>query len=361
MDIIIMHQTVTKHDAIGNDIEGMYTLLKKKYPCFVYAENHFNTMIEYVDEKNMKEMISNPECVVIYHHSVYWDEGYHILKKVKGKIIFRYHNITPPVFFESYNPFHTRQCMLGRKQTERFIREFEEAFWLADSYYNVEDLKGVDSEWIKVCPPFHKIEEWTNKEPDEKILKELIEEDTINLVFVGRIVPNKGHLFLFEVLRVFRMNYTEKIKLRIIGKFDEGLSSYNSVLKRCIREYRLEDSIEFTSEINDSTLMSYYLGSDLMICASEHEGFCVPVIEAQRLGLPVLALNACAVPETLGEGQLLFDKRPELFAAAIHLLAENSDYLEYLSGNGIKNFEERFSRDKIAACFLEAFMEGAKR
>ena len=39
MDIVIMHQTVTKHDAIGNDIEAMYLLLKQKHNCFVYAEN----------------------------------------------------------------------------------------------------------------------------------------------------------------------------------------------------------------------------------------------------------------------------------------------------------------------------------
>lgn len=360
MYIVIMHQTVAKHDAIGNDIEAMFQLLKEKHDCFVYAENRFNTVVQYVDEKQLDEIIKRPDSVVIYHHSVYWQNGHQILKRAKGKIIFRYHNITPASFFEAYNDFHTKQCVDGRRQTELFIREFPQGFWIADSYYNTEDLKGVEQEKIEVCPPFHKIEKWMQAVPDEKILRELIETPTINLLFVGRIAPNKGHLFLLDMLRVFRTNYQEKIKLRLIGKFDDGLAKYNNMLLNYINEYRLKDSVEFVGEINDATLLAYYLGSDLLVCASEHEGFCVPIIEAQFTGLPILASRECALPETVGEEQLLFERRPEQFAAAIHVLCEKREYMDYLVEKGLDNVNTRFRLGRISEEFMRAFQKGVQ-
>ncbi|MCI9538620.1 MAG: glycosyltransferase [Eubacterium sp.] len=362
MDIVIMHQTVTKHDAIGNDIEAMYLLLKQKHNCFVYAENQFNTVVQYVDEKQMDQIIQKTDCVVIYHHSVYWSDGYHILKRVKGKIIFRYHNITPASFFEKYNQFHTKQCAEGRRQTEQFVEEFPKSFWMPASHYNTGDLTGVQSDRIAVCPPFHKVEQWGMEGiPDEKILKELIEDRAINLLFVGRVAPNKGHIFLLDILRAFRTNYSEKVKLRIVGKFDDGLATYNRMLLDYINEYKLKDSVEFIGEINDATLLAYYLGSDMMVCASEHEGFCVPIVEAQYMGLPILALRECAVPETIGKEQLVLEKRPEVFAAAIHVLQHHSDYREYVVEKGIQNVQERFSQASIRKCFLKAFEKGVQR
>ena len=360
MYIVIMHQTVARHDAIGNDIEAMFQLLQEKNDCFVYAENRFNTVVEYVDEKQLEEIIRRPDSIVIYHHSVYWQRGYKILKRVKGKVIFRYHNITPASFFEGYNDFHMKQCFEGREQTAQFIREFPNSFWIVDSQYNTEDLEGVKPERMGVCPPFHKIQKWMTSVPDEKILHELIETATINLLFVGRIAPNKGHLFLLDVLRAFRTNYKEKIKLRLIGKFDDGLTQYNNLLLNYIRQYRLEDAVEFVGEISDETLLAYYLGSDLLVCGSEHEGFCVPIIEAQFTGLPVLALKECAVPETAGEEQLLLEKRPGQFAAAIHVLSEKDEYRDYLVEKGFDNVNRRFLVEHISEEFLRTFEKGVQ-
>ena len=119
--------------------------------------------------------------------------------------------------------------------------------------------------------------------------------------------------------------------------------------------------MEFIGEINDATLLAYYLGSDMLVCASEHEGFCVPIVEAQYMGLPILALGECAVPETIGREQLVLEKRPEVFAAAIHVLQHHSDYREYVIEKGIQNVQQRFSQASIRKCFLEAFEKGVQR
>lgn len=353
MDIIIMHETVATHDAIGNDIEAMYFLLSKDYNCYVYANNRLNSKVEYIDKARLLSLICRNKCIVIYHHSVFWDEGYEILKEVKGQIIFKYHNITPEFFFENYSELHYSQCKKGRKQTEILIKEFPNAIWISDSHYNASELEGVNAEKSFVCPPFNKIEQWSKCSPDEKILKELLESDSINLMFVGRVVPNKGHKMLLDIVRVFCINYKRKIKLRIIGKFDDNLPSYNDLIKRYIEEFGISNVVEFIGEINDSSLVSYYLGSDLLVCTSEHEGFCVPVAEAQFFGLPVLALDQCAVPETLGKKQMLFDNDSSKFAAAIKIIYENQKYQKYLSDQGKINFNQRFSKEIITRKFKD--------
>lgn len=353
MEILMMHQTVARHDAIGNDIETMYSILSQQYHCLVYAEYKLNSNVTYADEKQMERIISRKDSLILYHHSIFWEHGEDILKKAKGKIVFRYHNITPESFFQAYSPFYAAQCKRGREQTKRFIEAYPDAYWLSASLYNTLDLQGVNEESIGICPPFHKMEQFMETKPDEAILKEMIEGQKINLLFVGRVSPNKGHLFLAEIMRVFILNYHSNIKLRIVGKFDSGLRAYQELLLQKIRQYRLSQYIEFIGEITDASLASYYLGSDFFVCASEHEGFCVPILEAQSFGLPVLALDSSAVADTGGKGQVLLKKQAAGFAAAIKLLAEKEEYYQYMQACGRENIDRRFTYGQIRDVFQD--------
>lgn len=352
VNFVIMHQTVTTHDAIGNDIELMSSTIKKKHMCYVYADNKFNDNVEYIDENRLDSLLSDDSTVVIYHHSVYWEYGYEKVKKAKGIVIVKYHNITPESFFEPYNEFAYEQCRMGRLQTELMQRELPNAFWLCDSEYNTKDI-SVDSNQIGVCPPFNKIEQWCESVPDETVLRELIDSGSLNILFVGRVAPNKGHLMLIDILRTYVSNYDKDVKLRVIGKFDDGIIGYNNQVKDRIREYGLESLIEFIGEVNDKTLMAYYLGSDMMLCCSEHEGFCVPVIEAQSFGLPVIALNACAVPDTIGQFQVVLENDVKEFAAAIKILKEHRNKADFLAEKGRENYILRFTQQEIERVFKE--------
>lgn len=361
MDFLIMHETVTSHDAIGNDIELMWKILNEgDYSCQVFAINRFNKKVTYIEEAELEKKLKDTNTVIIYHHSVYWKRGEELLGKAKGRIIFRYHNITPEKFFQPYNDFAYHQCKYGREQTVSFQRKFPDAFWLSDSLYNAKDLEYVGKNRQGICPPFNKIEEWSGKLPDENILRELIETDQYNLLFVGRVAPNKGHLMLIEVLRYYCSYYDTNVKLRIIGKFDEGIQGYNELVMEKIHTYGLDNVVEFIGEINDSTLMAYYLGSDVMLCCSEHEGFCVPVIEAQFFKLPVIALDECAVPETIGQNQVVLSKDIYQFAAALKIISDNSQYVDYLRKQGRDNYNNRFTYHKIRDIFEREIMRGLR-
>lgn len=352
IQFLMMHQTVTNHDAIGNDIERMYEILKAKHVCRIYAQNRFNTRVEYLADEELDAWLENEETVLIYHHSVYWQFGEESLRKCKGTIIFRYHNITPPEFFEPYNEFHYQQCFLGRKQTRRLAEDFPRAYWMSDSEYNALDISDIVSrDRIRICAPFNKIEQWAEKTPDEQILKELLTGEQLNVLFVGRIAPNKGYKSLIRILHYYCANFDDNVKLRMVGKFDEGIAQFNEELKDQIIQSGLAKNVEFIGEINDATLMSYYLGSDVFLCTSEHEGFCVPIVEAQFFQLPIITSDSSAIPETIGEGQLVFRQDEKRFAAALRVLKENEEYRRFLRANGRKNFDQRFSYEKIADIF----------
>ncbi|MBR5066766.1 MAG: glycosyltransferase family 4 protein [Lachnospiraceae bacterium] len=357
MRFIQMHQTVANHDAIGNDIEIISGILGENHESLVYAENKFNKRVEYVSDELIDEYLQDEKTVVIYHHSVFWQNGFEKINSAKAKVIFRYHNITPEKFFELYCDSDYQQCFKGRKQTLEFIKSKPDSFWFCDSTFNSYDLTGVPKDKIKICAPFNKLEEWGKVVPNEEMLKDLVESTTKNILFVGRVVPNKGHLMLLDILRCYTDYYGKDIKLRIIGKFFDELEDYNDIVKSKIEEYGLKDNIEFIGEVNDSTLMTYYLGSDVMLVCSEHEGFCVPVTEAQFFGLPVIALAECAVPETIGKNQLLLSGDIHEYAAAIKIITENEEYRKYLEEKGLDNYKDRFSFEKIKENFIKGLSE----
>ena len=354
MKFAIMHESVTNHDAIGNDIEGMFIILNEHHLCRVYANHRKNDRVTYISEQELERWMESPDTVIIYHHSVYWEHGYQKIKRFKGNIIFRYHNITPEHFFQPFNEQYYKTCKYGREQTLLMIKDHPTAYWLSDSQYNSRELVVMDDNRKDVCPPFHKIEDWSEIKPDETILRRLIETNALNVLFVGRIVPNKGYLNLLEVVRTYVSCYEEGLHLRIIGKYDNDLLNYNEIIKKQIRKYHLKSMVEFIGETDDSTLLSYYLASDAMLCCSEHEGFFVPGIEAQSLGLPVIAFSESAIPETLGENQLLFDQNVYQCAAALRFIHKNDEGKNFFIRSGIRNYQSRFTSKIIRKQFISA-------
>lgn len=357
MKFLIMHQTITNHDAIGNDIESMYEMISIKNYCRCFAENRFNQKLKYANEEEAKEIILSKDAIVIYHHSVNWEFGEQLIKHCQARLIFRYHNITPPEYFKQYNDDYYHSCDMGRKQTNRLISNFPEAFWLSDSIYNTEDLKQIESDRIDICPPFHKIDSWAGTIPDENIMKKLIFDSSNKVLFVGRVAPNKGHLMLLEIAHVYSQMFDFNFKFYIIGKFDEGLEPYNKLIKDTIKKYHLQKYIEFIGEINDAALIAYYLSCDVFLCTSDHEGFCVPVIEAQRFELPIIVKDSSALRETLGKNQVVLKDNLKEYAAAIYLLSTRRDIKSYLRKNGISNYQNRFGYARIAETFQSIMYE----
>ncbi len=109
----------------------------------------------------------------------------------------------------------------------------------------------------------------------------------------------------------------------------------------------------FPGHISFRQILAYYRTADAFLCMSEHEGFCVPVVEAMSFGVPVVARGMCAVPETMGNaGLLLEDGRPEPAAAALHRVITDEGLRQRLAQAGEDRVRE-LSYENVSARIRE--------
>jgi glycosyltransferase involved in cell wall biosynthesis len=293
---------------------------------------------------------------VIYHHSVYWEGGETILGRAKAQVIFKYHNITPPSFFAEFEPYW-EACLLGREQTYRFVGRHKNALWLSDSFYNFAEAGISGLPQLAVVPPFLSPIVTRRVCPDSSLLKKLIESNRMHVLMVGRFVPNKGHRLFLRVLQAYRERYDDGITGIIVGKLDPVCRSYcDSVMKEA-RDSGMTDSVCYVESVPETELLSYYLGCDAYLCCSDHEGFCVPVVESQCAYLPVVAKRIGAVQETLGAGGILLDEDPTEYAETIHWLQRDQGYWSKVVEQGYANYADRFTTERIASTFVRALEE----
>jgi glycosyltransferase involved in cell wall biosynthesis len=354
--ISILLPALSAYDAIGNDVLAEYELLKKSgldVNIFAeYYEPQFSRLI--ADKKRILETDA-----LLYHHGVRWDFGESLLKNSSAPIkIMKYHNVTPSEFFSDYSPYLFELVEEGRQQTNRLAQSC--THFLADSVYNCEELLelGIPASKCKVVAPFAQVEELLSLQADLVSLEKRIRANRIHVLFVGRQAPNKGLHHFIRVADAFSRLFGKKACFTWIGGRDTTLVRYYQEIEDYLHEKSLQDIVLFPGKIPASHLKAYYLSSNVFLSVSEHEGFCVPIIEAQALGVPVIALGRTAVTGTIGEGQLVLeDLDYDKFAAAIAVLFNNPYYNNYVSTHGKKNYLEHFSKEVLQENFLKTLEE----
>ena len=223
--------------------------------------------------------------------------------RLNGIKVLQYHNITPAAFFAQYSPGLFRLASLGRQELASLVGHVDLA--LGDSEFNRAELEEMGFAPTGVLPIAVNTDRITSA-PRRPALEKILGDGLINILFVGRIVPNKridDHIRLAEVYKRYVDNYYRFI---FVGRYD-GVPAYYAQVRALISEYRmLPDRFWFTGPVPDDDLAAFYRWADAYVSLSEHEGFCVPLIEAMAADVPVLAYAAGAVPETLGGSGVLF-------------------------------------------------------
>jgi glycosyltransferase involved in cell wall biosynthesis len=210
-------------------------------------------------------------------------------------------------------PHLARQVEDGRRQLGLFAPRSELA--LGVSEFNRRELEAAGFRRTGVFPIFP--EARLRPGPRRPVLHRLFRDGRRNLLFVGRVICNKKIEDLVRVFAVYQRYLEPKSRLIVVGD-TWGYEAYYLPLERMVRELGLFEVI-FTGQVEDEELPDFYSVADAFLCLSEHEGFCVPLLEAMSFGVPVLAYDAGAVAETLqGGGVLLKDKRPEVVAELVH-------------------------------------------
>lgn len=229
-----------------------------------------------------------------------------------GKRVLQYHNITPASFFAPYDAQLFRLAALGRRELRSLVGRVDLA--LGDSEFNRQELEALGFAATGVLPIAVNTGRITNA-PRRPALEKILGDGLINILFVGRIVPNKrieDHIRLAELYKRYVDSYYRFI---FVGRYD-GLPRYHAQIRALIAEFQmLPDRFWFTGPVPDEDLAAFYRWADAYVSLSEHEGFCVPLVEAMAADVPVLAYAAGAVPETLGGAGVLFAPKDLEFAA----------------------------------------------
>jgi len=228
--------------------------------------------------------------------------------------VVQYHNITPASYFAPYDPALFRLAALGRRELATLVGRVDLA--LGDSEFNRQELEALGFDRTGVFPIAVDLTRITQR-VDRPSLDGVVDDRLVNFLFVGRIAPNKkieDHIKLAEVYKRYIDAYYRFI---FVGRCDV-VPRYYATLRALMAEYRfLPDRFVFTGPIPDEELAIYYRRAAVYVSLSEHEGFCVPLLEAMAADVPVLAYAAGAVPDTLGGAGVQFAPKDLEYAAEL--------------------------------------------
>jgi glycosyltransferase involved in cell wall biosynthesis len=231
-----------------------------------------------------------------------------------GRVL-QYHNVTPAHFFADYDAGIFRLAKLGREDLQSLVGKTDLA--LGDSEYNRRELEELGFTNTGVFPIAVDTDRIT-KAPRRPALEQVLrEEGWLNFLFVGRVVPNKKIEDHIKLAEHYKRYVDEQYRFIFVGKTD-ATPRYYTAIRGLLERYRMPAGrFLFTGPVPDIDLAAYYRTASVYISLSEHEGFCVPLLEAMAADVPVLAYASTAVPDTLGGAGVMFEPKDLEYAAEL--------------------------------------------
>ncbi len=298
-------------DAIGHEVLGIQRVLRGAgYESEIFVETADPRLEDLtLDYREMVGHIS-PDDILVHHFSI-GSRASRTAYALPGRMALVYHNITPPEYFIGVHKDLVKLCFRGRRELTAYVRRCELA--LGDSEYNRQELEQLgfpDTAVLPVVPDFSHLD----GPPDMAFTREYDDEWT-NVVFVGRVIPNKKFENVIRAFHVYRTRHNPRSRLLLVGSYS-GFERYFAMLQGLIARLGTPD-VHFLGHVSNEELSAVYDVADLFLCASEHEGFCVPIIEAFYKRVPVLAYAATAVPATMDGAGVLYEGRDPIEIARL--------------------------------------------
>jgi glycosyltransferase involved in cell wall biosynthesis len=270
-----------------------------------------------------------PDDVVILHYALP-SPLTAALKELRGRRVLLHHNITPPEYYAPYDPELARNCALGREELTLLRGHVELA--LADSEFNRRELEAAGFARTGVLPILLDFERY--RQPPNPALLRTLRDGRTNLLFVGRLVPNKKQEDLIRIASYWKRFISPDVRLLLVGKLPRRQTGQGVPLARhyfdALQGFFYEEGLTpyevvFLGHVEHDELLACYRAAHVFVSMSEHEGFGVPLVEAMILGVPVLAHGATASGFTLGDAGVQFgEKSVAQVAEMAHLLATDS-------------------------------------
>ncbi len=266
--------------------------------------------------------------VTVLQHAI-GSEAANTVVKRRLPVVVNYHNVTPLEFVEAWEPQLIAGLRWGRSQLHQLAPLAVRG--VADSQYNAAEMREARFRDVTVVPVLWQL-------PEQAAVTSSPAGDAGTVLFVGRVAPNKCPHDLIAALAML-VERRPAARLVLVGSV--ASDRYHRSLQALADRLGVADRVTFTGPVSERDLIEHYTSADVFCCASEHEGFCVPIVEAMHHGVPVVAFAAAAVPETVREaGVLLADKSPSTFAAAIDTVMSNPRTAEVMRTAGRARAED---------------------
>ncbi len=319
---IRIHQvlaTLGYGDAIGHEVLGIQRVLRAAgYDSEIFVETADHRLEPLT--RDYRELIefSHPDNLLLHHFSL-GSKASRTAFALPDRMALIYHNITPPEYFIGVHRTLARQCFRGRRELQAYADRCDLA--LGDSEFNRLDLEALGfkrTDVLPVVPDFSHLD----CEPN-RLIADQFDDEWTNIVFVGRVIANKKIEDLITAFHAYHTKFNPRSRLLIVGSYT-AFERYLASLTQLVASLGLSN-VHFTGHITNEELVAFYEIADVYLCASEHEGFCVPLMEAFYKQVPVLAYAAAAVPDTMdGAGVLYEEKDPMHVAALIDAVVSNT-------------------------------------
>ena len=340
--VAILVAVLGERDAVGTDAREMAAAMARHdVRLFATASHGAGRSAEPVEA--LAPLLDDPRTILIYHFAFGWPAGVEILRRARCRRVVRYHNVTPPGFFAGWSEEYEASCRAGRAEIAT-IAALGCELHLCDSPFNAEDFlaAGVPRERTAVLAPFNRLDRLIATPADLALLDAATPAAT--WLAVGRLAPNKAHLALFDAFAAYLDRCEADARLLVIGGRDARLGVYNDALLARVATLQLSSHVQFLHDVDESVLKAAYLRADALVSLSGHEGFCVPLIEAMALGVPVIALDAGAQAWTLGGAGLLWPvAEATVIAASVERLRGDAELRHELRERGYARVATAFA------------------
>lgn len=292
----------------------------------------------------LAKLSPGPDDVLLFHYSAYAPRLAAQLSRPQRKLLVS-HNITPARWFWEYEPMTAVQCTIGREQLPRFAAGVDLAAGVSE--YNARELAAAGARETAVVPILFDgarlgARGASGPPPPPTVL------------FVGRITPHKRHDLLVRAFALWRRERAPDARLVLVG---EPLTPLFGAAVRELADRLAPGAVTIESMLSPEALAERWRGAHAFLCLSEHEGFCIPLLEAFHFGVPVVARSAGGVPEVAGDAALLFDAQGEpdlaMVAELLHLAVTDAELRAELRVRGERRLEA-FALERSAAKLREA-------
>jgi glycosyltransferase involved in cell wall biosynthesis len=312
---VIVHQWVPaahRGDAIGDSARRVRGLLREMgHESDIFALTIDEDLTN--DIRPFGDPAAKQGDVTIFHFALPSPMTGEFARLPRGRVL-QYHNITPAHFFAPYDAGIFRLAALGRDDLRTLAGHTDRA--LADSEFNRQELAEMGFDNTGVFPIAIDPDRIA-RQPRRLALEKVLSDDRLNFLFVGRIAPNKKIEDIIRLAEQYKRYVDAEYRFIFVGKTD-GVPRYYDTVRALIDEYRMPaDRFVFTGPVDEADLATYYRTARVYISMSEHEGFCVPLLEAMLADVPVMAYASTAVPDTLGGAGVQFAPKDMEFAAEL--------------------------------------------